>query len=179
VYKAAAARVQQEFEDLEETWQQQHEQQMLLALPHGALLDLLKSDTLRVASENTVAYTNQAWADYQQQQQQHGDGSESEQQQQQYPSREQLQQLALQIRMQHCSQLYISTVMVHMPALAPCFTAAEWANACALGCSGDERGDSGAHQLQFGELELLQSYVPTVARFPAWRGSRRPTSSPV
>jgi hypothetical protein len=108
VYKAAAARVQQEFEDLEETWQQQHKQQMLLALPHGALLDLLKSDTLRVASENTVAYTIQAWAEYQQQQQQQrqrqqqGDGSQSEQQQ--YPSFEQLRQLALQIRMQHCSQ---------------------------------------------------------------------------
>jgi hypothetical protein len=167
---------------------------MLLALPHGALLDLLKSDTLRVASENTVAYTIQAWAVYQQQQQQQqydGSQGQQQQQQQQYPSLEQLRQLALQIRMQNCSQLYISTVMVHMPALAPCYTAAQWTNACALGlrssgvpecricflearklrrlaCEGCD-----VHQPHCEEHQLLCRHVPTVVVLDAWCASIR------
>jgi hypothetical protein len=233
VYKAAAARVQQEFKDLEVVWQQQHTQQRLLALPHGALLDLLRSDTLRVATENTVAFTIQAWADHQQQQhqlqqyqqqqqqqeqrqqqqqpndasqqqllptqppqqqlqQQQQDGVEdTDQQQQRYPSLEQRQQLAQQIRMQHCSQLYISTVMVHMPALVHCFTAAEWLHASALAqrTSGNPHcsecfsqlghtspcyncGRNSAHSMQ---TDLLLA-GETAARFPAWSKPARLSS---
>lgn len=49
-----------------------------------------------------------------------------------YPTREQLQQLAEQIRMTGCTQLYITTIMAHMPAIAPCFTASEWLFACGI-----------------------------------------------
>jgi hypothetical protein len=120
-YKAAAAQVQHVLGDLEATWQSSEKRQLLLAQPHGALLSLLQDNHTSLASEHTIAYTIQAWADHQ------------KQQQQQYPSLEQLQQLVHQIRMRHCSQLYISTVMIEMPAIEPCFTKAEWLRACAIG----------------------------------------------
>jgi hypothetical protein len=143
--------------------------QLLLALPHGALLSLLQDNETSVVSEHTIAYTIQAWADHQ------------KQQQQRYPSLEQLQQLVHQIRMWHCSQLYISTVMVEMPAIEPCFTKAEWVRICAI-----SRRSSGNQECKYcfnpGETCLECGYNSAdatemdwmledelVTKYPAWR----------
>jgi hypothetical protein len=75
VFKAAAAKLQQELGDLELVWGSQDKEEQLLALPHSALLQLLTDPLTRVASEDTVFHTIERWHKHQQRQQQQPDSS--------------------------------------------------------------------------------------------------------
>jgi hypothetical protein len=57
----AGDKLQQELGDLELTWEDAGKQQLLLGLPLQALLQLLRDDRTRVASENTVFYSIHRW----------------------------------------------------------------------------------------------------------------------
>jgi hypothetical protein len=61
VQQTAASKLQQQLGDLEVVWGDEDKQQALLALPLGALLQLLKDDRTAVASEDTAVYTAAAW----------------------------------------------------------------------------------------------------------------------
>jgi hypothetical protein len=63
VQQAAADRLQQELGDLEKVWADEDKQPQLLGLPSAALLQLLRDERTRVASEDTAVYTAQAWLD--------------------------------------------------------------------------------------------------------------------
>jgi hypothetical protein len=54
VFAVAGDKLQQELGDLELTWADEAKQQLLLALPQPALLQLLRDDRTRVTSKNTV-----------------------------------------------------------------------------------------------------------------------------
>jgi hypothetical protein len=124
LYDAAANRIQDELGDLEAVcFDVEAKWQKLLGLPHMGLQQLLSNRQTRVASENTVVYVIQQWADAQQQQQQ--------------PSLEQMQQLCETIRMQCVTPLYFLTVFGAWPLLAQCFTAQEHAAASMLTSSVD------------------------------------------
>jgi hypothetical protein len=57
----AANKLQQELGDLEVAWRKQSKREALLALPFGALLQLLGDWRTRVASEDTVVMTIASW----------------------------------------------------------------------------------------------------------------------
>jgi hypothetical protein len=62
VYKAAAVALQHTLGDLELVFADNKTQQLLLDLPHAALLQLLRDERTRVASENTAAHAVLQWA---------------------------------------------------------------------------------------------------------------------
>jgi hypothetical protein len=62
VYKAAADALQQTLGDLELVFADAKKRQLLLELPHAALLQLLRDERTRVASENTAAHAVLQWA---------------------------------------------------------------------------------------------------------------------
>jgi hypothetical protein len=61
VQQAAADKLQQELGDLEVVWGDNGKQQQLLGLPLNALLQLLRDERTRVASEDTAVYTALRW----------------------------------------------------------------------------------------------------------------------
>jgi hypothetical protein len=61
VYKAAADALQHTLGDLELVFADETKQQLLVDLPHAALLQLLRDERTRVASENTAAYAVLQW----------------------------------------------------------------------------------------------------------------------
>jgi hypothetical protein len=62
VFKAAADALQHTLGDLELVFADEQKQQLLLGLPHAALLQLLRDERTRVASENTAAHAVLEWA---------------------------------------------------------------------------------------------------------------------
>lgn len=147
VVNAAAERLQQQHGDLEKVWADEQLQQQMLALPFSVLLRLLQDERTQVVSEHTVVHTILQW--YQQQ-----------------PTatrrKAQLKQLMLQVRMQHCSQLYIHTFMMHNDLVLKCFNKEELAVASLC--------VSAATVLQDVKCPLLQQY-------PAWTAAKRPLSN--
>jgi hypothetical protein len=93
-FQAAAATVQAELGDLEAALNDGPKKERLLSLPFLGLLQLLRSDETRVASENTVFVACDCWL-------------------QRHPgcSAEQTKQLAGCIRLHHCSSLFFSSVI--------------------------------------------------------------------
>jgi hypothetical protein len=63
VYKAAADALQHTLGDLELVFADEQKRQLLLDLPHAALLQLLRDERTRVSSENTAAHAVLEWAD--------------------------------------------------------------------------------------------------------------------
>jgi hypothetical protein len=62
VYSAAADVLQHTLGDLELVFADDEKQQLLVDLPHSALLQLLRDERTRVASENTAAHAVLEWA---------------------------------------------------------------------------------------------------------------------
>jgi hypothetical protein len=100
VQQAAADKLQQELGDLEVVWGDKQKQEQLLGLPFGALLQLLRDERTRVASEDTAVYTAQRWMKHN-----HSAYSEDQQQQQQHQ-----QQLAGVLRLPHCTATYLTSL---------------------------------------------------------------------
>jgi hypothetical protein len=94
--QAAADKLQQELGDLEVVWGDKDKQEQLLGLPLGALLQLLRDERTRVASEDTAVYTALRWLN--EAGKQHG-----QQQQEQ-------QQLAKALRLPHCTATFLSSL---------------------------------------------------------------------
>jgi hypothetical protein len=63
VYKAAADALQHALSDLELVFADAKKRQLLVELPHAALVQLLRDERTRVASENTAAHAVLEWAD--------------------------------------------------------------------------------------------------------------------
>lgn len=150
VSKVAVKKLLQKLGDLEQVWADEQLQQLLLGLHHPALLHLLQHDETHVANEAIVVYTIQQW--YRKQ----TDSSSTKLQQ--------LQQLMQQVRMQHLSQLYISTVLMRSDEVLLCYTPAELAIAC-MCASADS-------------LETVrQACLAELQNYPAWTAPLRPASS--
>jgi hypothetical protein len=97
LHKLAGDKLQQELGDLEVVWGDKDKQQLLLALPFGALLQLLRDDRTRVASEDTAVYTAQRWLVHNPAA---GAGSTEWQQ----------QQLAQVLRLPHCTSSFLASL---------------------------------------------------------------------
>jgi hypothetical protein len=148
VQRLALQRLQQDLGDLEVTWNSEQLQQQLLQLPFRALLQLLQHDDTKVASENTVVYTVQQWYQHQPEAQR---------------SEEQLKQLLQQVRMRHCTSLFVSTVMTQCPLVCSCFSTQE------LGLAWQCSMHDSFKVLQQAKSSVLETY-------PAWSADKRPAS---
>jgi hypothetical protein len=149
VQRLAVQRLQQDLGDLEVNWNSEQLQQQLLQLPFQALLQLLQHDGTKAASENTVVYTVQRWYQHK---------LEAER------SEEQLKQLLQQVRMRHCTSLFVSTVMTQCPLVCSCFSTQE------LGLAWQCSIEDGFTVLQKAKSSVLETY-------PAWGANKRPASS--
>jgi hypothetical protein len=145
VQRLAVQRLQQDLGDLEVNWNSEQLQQQ----PFQALLQLLQHDGTKAASENTVVYTVQRWYQHQ---------PEAER------SEEQLKQLLQQVRMRHCTSLFVSTVMTQCPLVCSCFSTQE------LGLAWQCSIEDGFTVLQKATSSVLETY-------PAWGANKRPASS--
>jgi hypothetical protein len=86
------------------------------------------------------------------------------------PSDSDLVQLLQQIRMQHCTQPFVATVLAESPLAAKCFTPRDLRLACI--CS-----NTGAAQSNSIIAAMEEVKCPTLAKFPAWHRPKRPTSA--
>jgi hypothetical protein len=153
IFKVAAAKVQHELGDLELVWNDRSnkKQQLLLDLPHMALMQLLESPSTAVHSEATVFYTIQAWHNHQLQVKKRP------------VHKEQLQQLLKLIRICNCSHIYVATVMADAALMQECFTASELQMAALIASS---------------NLKVMQDAKhPVLQQYPAWTAGRRPASA--
>eukprot|EP00878_Enallax_costatus_P030252 GHUV01032921.1.p1 GENE.GHUV01032921.1~~GHUV01032921.1.p1 ORF type:complete len:449 (+),score=143.81 GHUV01032921.1:362-1708(+) len=146
----AVRKLLQQLGDLEQVWADEQLQQLLLALPHAALLRLLQHDDTRVASEATVVYTIEQWWFEQ-------------------PVRSRqiqlLQQLMQQIRMQHLSLEYITSNLMCSKLVVPqCYTISELGIACLCASATSRK-------------PLQDAGPPELAKYPAWTAARRPSSA--
>jgi hypothetical protein len=86
------------------------------------------------------------------------------------PSDNDLAQLLQQIRMQHCTQPFVATVLAESPLAAKCFSPRELRLACI--CS-----KAGAPQPKSIIAAMEEADCPTLTKFPAWSKSKRPPSA--
>jgi hypothetical protein len=152
LYKIAATKVELELHDLELVWDDQEDkldQQRLLDLPHKALKQLLESPRTSVNSENTVCFTILAWHEHQQ---------KSKQQ----PSQQEMKQLLELIRMRHCSQLYVATVLAEHQLVQQLFSASARSIAAVVATEDSET--------------LLNKSQPVLQQYPSWLAESRPKS---
>lgn len=116
VCELAIAKVMQNLADLEEVWADKQLQDELLSLPHAALLRLVQHDELRAFHERTVVYTILQWWD--------------RNKSLRTVTTDHLKQLMQEVRMQHLSQLYISTVLACNQEMLSCYSTEELFIAC-------------------------------------------------
>eukprot|EP00879_Flechtneria_rotunda_P002643 GHRR01002846.1.p1 GENE.GHRR01002846.1~~GHRR01002846.1.p1 ORF type:complete len:494 (+),score=174.69 GHRR01002846.1:592-2073(+) len=168
LYRVAAGKVHQVLGDLELIWADpgsgsnssntgSQKQQWLLQLPYSALKQLLENSKTRVAAESTVFHTIEAW--YKEQQKA---GAKV--------TCEQLRQLVALVRMQHCSVLYVGTVISQSTVATACLTPLEIGYACACGAM------QAALQPQQSSEPARHGFQPLV-EFTGWQASRRPASA--
>jgi hypothetical protein len=86
------------------------------------------------------------------------------------PSDDQLVQLLQKIRVQHCTQPFVATVLGESPLAAKCFSARELRLACI--CS-----NAGGAQPKSMITAMDDADCPTLAKFPAWDKPKRPASA--
>jgi hypothetical protein len=156
VQQAAADKLQQELGDLEVAWGTEAKQQQLLGLPFGALLQLLRDERTRVASEDTAVYTALQWLE-------HNPSPPGKQQEQQA-------QLVGLLRLPQCTATFLA--WLSEPSPQPEVNHRAWVYGsspkllidllAASGRSSDER-----HRW----LRAVHQDKPT------WRGHRRPPSA--
>jgi hypothetical protein len=151
VQQLAVQRLQQQLGDLEKVWANEQLQQQLLGLPFAALLQLLQHADTRVATENTVVYTIEAWYK--------GKPAGA-------CSLEQLEQLLHLVRVRHCTQYYAGTVMPQMPVVQRCFDSSELSLMSVM-CS------AATHAVQ----TAGSAQCPALAKYPAWGLAQRPVSA--
>lgn len=150
VHAAVAVKLQHELGDLELVFadQQGQKQQQLKGLPHAAMQQLLRDERMCVASENTAAHAVLAWA----------------QAQEEGVSDKQLLQLASLVRMSHCSQLYVTTVLLQQQQLVR--AVGRFPLQYAALCS------------SIGKLMVEDTSDNAVhGRYPAWFAEQRPASA--
>ncbi|WIA32899.1 hypothetical protein OEZ86_006070 [Tetradesmus obliquus] len=152
VYTAAADVLQHTLGDLELVFADQSDrqgskQQLLYDLPHAGLLQLLRDERTRVASENTAAHALLEWSEDKD------------------ISPEHLKQLASLVRMPRCSHLYITTVLLQHPEdVVEAFGLGHLLNAAACSAAGSQL------------VEEIDS-SPTRREYPGWFLPARPASS--
>uniref|UniRef100_A0A383WM14 BTB domain-containing protein n=1 Tax=Tetradesmus obliquus TaxID=3088 RepID=A0A383WM14_TETOB len=154
---AVQQQLQQQLGDLELALAHKRKRQRLLALPHQVLL-LLQDEQTKVAAENTVFRVIEVWHSHQQQ---HSSSS----------SDEELTQLLQQIRMQHCSQPFVATVLCNSPLVAQAFSPHELRLACLCSSAGGVQPDAAV------AAAMQKVQCPVLARFPAWVQPKRPASA--
>ncbi|WIA16304.1 hypothetical protein OEZ85_013005 [Tetradesmus obliquus] len=155
---AAQQQLQQQLGDLELALADSQKRQRLLALPHKVLLALLQDEETKVASENTVFRIIQSWHGYQQQ---HCGGSSDA---------ELLLLLLQQIRMPHCTQPFVATVLAASPLAAKCFSPLELRLACICSSGPGSEPETVVKAMQ-------TANCPALDRFPAWKQPKRPASA--
>eukprot|EP00879_Flechtneria_rotunda_P025646 GHRR01027279.1.p1 GENE.GHRR01027279.1~~GHRR01027279.1.p1 ORF type:complete len:429 (+),score=150.18 GHRR01027279.1:1037-2323(+) len=113
--KAAGASFQAKLGDLDAVWQQPATAACLLHLPQPLLLQLLSDPCTRAASEDTAVFTVDRWL------------------QRNTVPEQQVRQLVQQIRLPHCSPLFLSTVVPNTGWLLQHIPASDLLIAAALG----------------------------------------------
>ncbi|WIA40669.1 hypothetical protein OEZ86_004372 [Tetradesmus obliquus] len=131
----------------------------LQAVPQ-AELQWETDEQTKVAAENTVFRVIEVWHSHQQQ---HSSSS----------SDEELTQLLQQIRMQHCSQPFVATVLCDSPLVAQAFSPRELRLACLCSSAGGVQPDTEAAVA----AAMQKVQCPVLARFPAWVKPKRPASA--
>lgn len=172
VVSLAAAKLQQDLGDLDAAWSDDNKQQLLLQLPLCALHQLLLSDQTRVASEDTAAYTV-ARVVNEHVQAAFPDGTrwgapsssnlnlpDAEHAAAAHPFRTHIQQLVGAVRMVHCSQAYIATVLSIDPNISSVLS---------------------PYELQIAALCSVDQGVPSnsivLKKYPGWCARKRPASA--
>lgn len=149
--RKAEKKLLQKLGDLEVVWSDRQLQDALLSLPHAALLRLVRHETTRVAAESTVVYTILQWS------KKHEQGCRDS-------NVQHLKQLMQQVRLQHLSQLYITTFMMKSETVLLCYSMYE----LAIACTGTDPASRKALQdVEYSELKA----------FPSWTANKRPASS--
>jgi hypothetical protein len=97
---AASYKVENELGDFKVVWDDEEKQQWVLQLPFPLLQQLLSSELMRVASEDTVLYTLERWCAWQ----------EENMPPALQPTDAQLRELVGCVRMRCCSQAYVANV---------------------------------------------------------------------
>uniref|UniRef100_A0A383VDD8 BACK domain-containing protein n=1 Tax=Tetradesmus obliquus TaxID=3088 RepID=A0A383VDD8_TETOB len=149
VRQVAVQQVQQQLGDLEGVWADPARQQLLLALPCEALMQLLQDDTTCVATENTVVYTIERWWSAQDAALQHA---------------EHLRALMHLVRMRYCTPYYSGTVMHQSSPVQQSFEHAAlplMRECCTTG----------------GYARLQEAQCLVLHRYPAWVAEQRPASA--
>lgn len=144
----AADRLQQQLGDLEQVWADDLLTKQLLALSEAALWQLLQHQGMRVASENTVAYTVQRWYEAQND----------------FSALAAAVRLMRLVRMRHCTPLYIGTVLSSSTVFCSCFSQQDIALA-GLCCTA-----SGYEALTASKCKVLDKYL-------AWSAEKRPATA--
>ena len=150
--EAALKLLLEELGDLELAWdtkqKQQHKQ--LLGLPFQGLKQLLQHQETKVASEDTVLYTIQAWVTYK-------SNAATEQEQ---------QELAQTIRVAHCSPLCVGTVMPCCPWLVQAWGVQDLMAASLLASKPNQK-----------IITCITNVKELMTRRPAWALAKRPVSA--
>eukprot|EP00878_Enallax_costatus_P030628 GHUV01033384.1.p1 GENE.GHUV01033384.1~~GHUV01033384.1.p1 ORF type:complete len:176 (+),score=44.76 GHUV01033384.1:121-648(+) len=134
-------------------------QQLLCSLPRAAIKQLLKDDRTRVMSENTVFHTITEW----------------HKARQPAPSSPQVKELLQLIRMQHCTRLFVATVISENSLTQQCFTATEMRLACAY--SSDCCPESAAEAKADRGRAVIEGRHPVLNSYPARMSEARPNSA--
>lgn len=134
----------------------------LIALPAAALRQLLQHERSCVASENTLAYTVLCWFDAQQ-------GLAA-------GAAAQLGLLQL-LRMRHCTNPYVSTVLAQDELFQACF---EDETSLAVECSAEDGYEilraSTALLSEHTQRAAQTSNCAVLSKYPAWGKEKRPAS---
>jgi hypothetical protein len=85
------------------------------------------------------------------------------------PSDQELVQLLQQIRMPHCTQPFVATVLSESPLAAKCFSPLELRLACICSNSGLQPEQPTKH--------MEEASCPVLDKFPAWKQPKRPASA--
>jgi hypothetical protein len=150
--QAAQALLVEVLGDLEVDWdiKQEQKQKQLLGLPFQWLQQLLQHQNTKVASEDTVVFTIDAWLKY-------NNRTATKQEQ---------RDLAQTIRVAHCSPLFVGTVMPGCPWLVQAWGVEDLMAASVLACKPNQQA-----------VDCIWSMDELRRRHPAWAKPRRPASS--
>uniref|UniRef100_A0A383VAU3 BTB domain-containing protein n=1 Tax=Tetradesmus obliquus TaxID=3088 RepID=A0A383VAU3_TETOB len=177
VVAAVGEKLQHELGDLELALADAEKCRRLMWLPQPALLQLLRDSRTRVASENTVYRVINSWLlcwkQKMQERLQHvADGQERlwlKRLAQQTLLRT-AQELMQQVRMQHCTPLFVSTDMPRAELAKVCLSLAQMADASALVFAANSNMPQQA-------LAPLREGSAAINKYPAWTAAKRPASA--
>ncbi|WIA23713.1 hypothetical protein OEZ85_000400 [Tetradesmus obliquus] len=177
VVAAVGEKLQHELGDLELALADAEKCRWLMWLPQPALLQLLRDSRTRVASENTVFWVINSWLlcwkqKVQERLQHVADGQERLRLKRlaQQTLLRIAQELMQQVRMQHCTPLFVSTDMPRTELAKVCLSLAQMADASALVFTANSDMSQQA-------LAPLREGSPAVEKYPAWTAAKRSASA--